>query len=83
MLVPNYFQISPKSRHEIQAGLQKASREIRIDPDERREGLGQRNKPEHEFKKREKSASSGIGKTYAEVHEVYNNKAEIVRIASG
>ncbi len=30
MLVPSYFQISPKSRHKIQAQLHKASREIRI-----------------------------------------------------
>ncbi len=83
MLVPSYFQISPKSSHEIQAQLLKASREIRIDPDDRREGLEQRHKPEPELKKKEKSAVSGIGKTYAQVHEVYNNKAEIVRIVSG
>jgi len=83
MLVPSYFQISPKNRHEIQAQLQKAGREIRIDSDDRREGLGQKHKPGHGLKKKEKSAVSGIGKTYAEVHEVYNKRAEIVRIASG
>ncbi|RQD75922.1 hypothetical protein [Desulfonatronospira sp. MSAO_Bac3] len=83
MLVPSYFQISPKSRHEIQTQLQKAGREIRIDSDDRREGLGQKQKSEYGRKKREKSAVSGIGKTYAEVHEVYNKKAEIVRVASG
>ncbi len=80
MLVPSYFQISPKSRYEIQAPLIKAGRQIKIDPDDRRESLGNNDREVPVLKKRKNNASSYSGKGYAEVHEVYNKKAEIVTV---